>query len=283
MSAAFLAPPLLLLHRPRRGAPNRRPPALSAPRTRRPRPIPPPPPPTDRWSPERLGFLHVATITGAHGVRGEAKARCASDFGAYRLGAGASERCAHFLLLPGRRYPRPVGLADGRPASQPGAWILRLRGVSSREHVLALRGARIFVRETDRPRLRPGEFLVGDLVGARVTLQGGIEVIGVVESVVTRDELCDAAGSGKAGAAVAADLLEVALFDVPQGSGKFDGDIPEPAKRVLVPFVTEVVPGVDADAGSVVLDPPRGLLDIAVVNRKEKLRTPRGLLMPAKE
>lgn len=256
-----------------------------------------PDPRSDRWAAENLGFLHVATITAAHGVRGEAKAVAEGHFPSFRL---SSQESAHtrYILLPGRRYPRPVSIAPARKASQKGTWILRIAGVHSREHVAALRGARLYVKEQDRPNLNPDEFMVADLVGCRVhTLAEEPhpqQLVGVVETVLMKDDICRASGSGDAAAAVAADLLEVALFHVPDESApppadvlgqpdhRFRGDIPEAANRVLVPFVKQVVPHVDLERATITIDPPPGLLDIALVNRKEKRRPPRGLLMSAK-
>lgn len=273
--------------------PPRPKPRTSRPRSRPRPPSPPSDPRNDRWAPENLGFIHIGTITGSHGVSGEAKVLAEGQFSAERLGAASSSKplLQRYLLLPGRRYPRPVCIGVGRRATQKGMWILRIGNAASPEEVAELRGARMYVKEDDRPKLAKDEFMVGDLVGGRVRLQDG-GFIGVVESVITRDELCKASGSGNAGAAVASDLIEVALFQVEEedadnmhdkGDRRYRGEIPEKAKRVLVPFVKEIVPSVDIERAEIILDPPRGLLDIAVVNRKEKKRAPRGLLMPARE
>lgn len=258
----------------------------------------------DQWAPENLGFLHVATITGAHGVKGELKARTEGDFTPLRLSTKRNAQ-QRYLLLPGRRYPRPIQLVAGRQASQNKAWILKLDGYTSRESVNKLRGARLYVRESDRPSLETDEFMIADLVGARVSLfandddgepwytaQGresstqvcAANPIGVVDTVITRDDLCMASGGGAAGAAVASDLIEIALFDLPDqqvADGIHKEPPPEEARRVLVPFVNQIVPIVDVRNAVIVLDPPDGLLDIAVVNRKRKQKPPRGLLMPA--
>ncbi|KAI0567585.1 16S rRNA processing protein RimM [Gracilaria domingensis] len=258
----------------------------------------------DQWAPEKFGFLHVATITGVHGVKGELKARTEGDFNRVRLSANKNAQ-QRYILLPGRRYPRPVNLTAGRQASQRNAWILKLDCFGDRESIHKLRGARLYVRESDRPSLGQGEFMVVDLVGSRVVLplaaddddswytsdakgQTAViragEPIGIVDSVITRQDLCDASGSGKNGASVASDLIEIALFDLPDQhvhSGLYNEPPPDEARRVLVPFVDQIVPVVDASSAVIVLDPPEGLLDIAVVNRKRKARPPRGLLMPA--
>lgn len=230
---------------------------------------------SDPWAPEALGFVLVGTVVGAHGVRGEAKVRADTDFGRQRLGVVASA-AQRYLLLPGRRYPRPVGVAAGRPATQEDVWILRFEGMGNREEVEKRRGARIYVKEVDRPRMSREEFLVGDLVGMGVALaEEPGQVFGRVVGVITRQELCAASGAGAAAAAVAADLLEIAIF------GEFDAGGNE--QTTLVPFVKQIVPTVNRKDDVILLTPPEGLLDIAKVNNKYKAPPPRGLLCAAVE
>jgi len=76
-----------------------------------------------------------------------------------------------FLLLPGRRYPRPVGVTGARKATQAGTWIVSLDCCACREQVAALVGGRLYVRARERPRMGAGEFLVRDLVGMDVLLR----------------------------------------------------------------------------------------------------------------
>lgn len=228
----------------------------------------------DPWSTDKLGFVHVGTVIGAHGVRGEVKVKADTDFGRQRLGTMATA-AQRYLLLPGRRYPRPIEVTAGRKATQDDVWIVRLGGVDSRDAGEERRGARIFVKKADRPRMSRDEYLVGDLVGMRVALASAPEdVIGCVRSVVTRQELCAASGASASAAAVANDLIEIAL-----GGAVDDGD----AESTLVPFVKQIVPTVSRRERLVLLTPPEGLLEIAKVNNKYKPPPPRGLLCAAKE
>jgi 16S rRNA processing protein RimM len=239
----------------------------------------------DPWTTEKLGFVMVGVVVGAHGVRGEAKVRALTDFGRQRLGAAAAASGPRYILMPGRRYPRPVEIFAGRKATQANTWIIKVGTVNSREEVDAIRGAQIFVRQDDRPRMSRNEFLVSDLVGMGVAHVGTPDAIaGVVRAVVTREELCEASGGGAASAAVAADLLELAMFDADEetaGDGTFvdrnDGI------TTLIPFVKKLVPHVDRLRRVVLIDPPPGLLKIAQVNNKYKPPPPRGLLCPARE
>lgn len=243
---------------------------------------------TSPWSAEHLGFTVIGEIIGAHGVHGEVRVKSASDFAKNRLCIEGRR----YLRRRGRVYPRPVNVCGGRKASQIDTYILRIANVASRDDAFALRGASIYVRDGDRPRLRKEEFLVSDLVGLDVRVVDTLENVGVVKAVITRDELCAASGGGKNAAAVASDLLEIALTTNTQhvdyhlernriAPSNVDVDYLESEKCVLIPFVPQIVPTVDIENGRIELDPPPGLLDIAVVNRKTKPRPPLGLLMPA--
>lgn len=247
--------------------------------------------------PEQHGFLHIATLTSTHGVRGEFKARAAGDFATQRLGPKALST-QRYILLPGRLYPRPAKVAPGRPASQPNHWIISVNAIDNPETARKLLGSRIYVRESDRPSLSRGEYMVAQLVGSlvytlphdhstqlsakkqRPDVKTG-PAIGMVTRVITRAELCAASGAGSASVAVANDVLEIALFDAEAGAEL--SDVPDDAERALVPFVKQIVPLVDARGKRVTIDPPPGLLSATVVNRKERKRPPRGLLMPARQ
>lgn len=268
----------------------------------------------DEHAPEQHGFLHVATVTTSHGLKGEVKATIVTDFPSHRL--SPSVKIPRFLLLPGRNYPRPCTLLSARPASKPHSWIVKFEHVNSPQlvHEHRLIGARIYVRAEDRPPLARGEFVAASLIGLRVSLQkhpdesqsdddddtllsksnyyvahtkrGEIladRPIGVIDEVITAQQICKASGGGSSAAAVANDVLSIALFEDPDLLEKclFTKAVPESASRVLVPFVRQIVPVVDTDAALVVMDPPPGLLSATIVNHIEKPRAPRALLPPA--
>lgn len=243
-------------------------------------------------SPETYGFLHIATITSTHGVYGHLKAQSNTDFPKHRLSPTTDDK---YLLLPGRRYPRPVTLLSSRPASRSNTWILHLSHVNQPEDFKRLRlsGARLYVRGVDKPPLSRGEFVAADLVDLKVCLllssEEEEEELGVGYTAVTRNR-GEIKGSLPFGiveeiiprevvsaSKLANDILQVALFDININSV----EIPEDAKRVLVPFVKEIVPVVDLDKGLIIINPPQGLLDIAVVNKVSKPIRPRALLMPS--
>jgi len=219
-------------------------------------------------------------ILGAHGVRGEVRVRSVGDFGSDRLTGDGTSR---YLLRPGRKYPRPVSVTRGRRAPQSGIWLARLSCVDSRESAMSMRGSRVFVRDDDVPPLDCGEYSAAMLVGCRVHLDG--IPIGVVRTVHFAADTC-----GKKKAAFTSDTLEIALIPAEEMEDLHTElnrtkptDTVELCERkcVLLPFVGEIVPVVDVEAGFIDIDPPEGLLDIAVVNRQKKAKPPRGLLMAA--
>lgn len=231
----------------------------------------------DPWTPDKLGFTLVGVIVGSHGVHGEVKVRAATDFGRQRLGTG-SVGARRYLLLPGRKYPRPVQILGGRKASQEDTWILQFDCVHTKEAVADFRGAGIYVKADDRPRTSGDEYTVGEVVGMSVqTVNQPGHFIGIIRSVITRAEICRASGAGATAEAVAADVLEIA----------FHGEDGTPADNEsdasLIPFVKQLVPYVDRKNRVVSINPPEGLLDITKVNNKYKPPTPRGLLMAARD
>ncbi|HWI75239.1 MAG TPA: ribosome maturation factor RimM [Baekduia sp.] len=96
--------------------------------------------------------------------------------------------------------------------------ILRLRGVSSRERVEALRGTDLWVPRDAAPVLEEDEWLAEDLVGCRVV--DGDVVVGVVAKLLPYPS-CE--------------LLEVQRPEVG-------------AKALLVPLISDAVRTVDVDA-----------------------------------
>jgi 16S rRNA processing protein RimM len=93
------------------------------------------------------------------------------------------------------------------------------------------------VPECDRPQLEPGEFHILDLVGLAVWHQVTAQPIGHVVSIIP-------AGN---------DLLEVELAGGEPGTQ---------AKKVLIPFVDQIVPIVDLVQGRIEILPPPGLLEL---------------------
>ena len=164
----------------------------------------------------------VGRIGRPHGVRGEVTVEVRTDDPDLRFAPGAVLRTD-----PPERGPLTVA---GRRWHRE-VLLLAVEGVESREAAEELRNTELHVPVADLPALEdPDVFYDHQLVGLAAVLPDG-EVIGEVTGV--RHE--------------GAELLVVRRVD---------------GGELLVPFVTAIVPTVDLVGGSLVIDPPEGLLDL---------------------
>ena len=176
--------------------------------------------------PESEDWLPVGKIVGAQGLKGELKVNPASDF---------PER----FTAPGPRWvrstqtsePMQVQLQRGRQLPGRSLFIIRFEGVNDRKAAEALVGHELLVAAEDRPDLKDGEFHLLDLVGLEARLGANAAPIGKVIDLISGGN----------------DLLELKTAD---------------DRRLLIPFVAEIVPEVHLSEGWLLLTPPPGLLDL---------------------
>lgn len=167
----------------------------------------------------------VGAIAGALGLKGEVRIKpfteTPEDVAAY--GPVETEDGAHRFTLEVTRR-----LKGGLVAA-------RLASVTGRAAAEALKGVRLYVPRSALPApTEPDDYYCADLVGLTVIDMAGRE-IGQVQGVQDF-------GAG--------DLLEVRLA----GNGQ------EARNTIFLPFTQDVVPEVDLPAGSLMVDPPDGLL-----------------------
>ncbi|TWE13133.1 ribosome maturation factor RimM [Rudaeicoccus suwonensis] len=142
--------------------------------------------------------------------------------------------------MPQERFV--VGASLTTQPADVGPLVLRTHRVHNGIHLLSFEG---FADRTAAESLRGVQLLAGaddvdeddawyadDLIGLRVEHRDG-RLLGEVTDLLDRP---------------AQDLLEVRLTD---------------GRTAFVPFVEQLVPEVDVEAGRVVVDPPPGLLDLA--------------------
>jgi 16S rRNA processing protein RimM len=110
-----------------------------------------------------------------------------------------------------------------------GGWILRLTEITTRTDAELWRERYLLLPTAELAPLAEDEVYQHDLIGLRVQLAGG-EPVGKVE----------------------------ALYEVPQGLML---DVRTERGTVMVPYRPEVVTSVDIENGTIVIDPPEGLLD----------------------
>jgi len=167
----------------------------------------------------------VGRVARPHGVRGELLVEVRTDEPEQRFAAGTSLAAT---LRSGERTALTV--TSARPHGV--RLLVRFDEVAGRDGAEALRGALLTVDSSALPPPSdPDEFYDHQLEGLTALLSDGT-VVGVVTEV--------AHGPG-------GELLVIAR----------DGD----GSELLVPFVRDIVPTVDLDAGQLILTPPDGLLD----------------------
>lgn len=171
-------------------------------------------------------WLGVGRIVAPQGLRGEMRVYPDSDFPERFLEPGP-----RWLRSPSGGDPQPVQLVRGRELVGKNLYVIQLESVTDRTQAEALRGWELLVAAGDRPDLDAGEVYVPDLIGLPVVLQASGETLG---------EVTDFLGGANP-------LLEVRCTD---------------GHLRLIPFVEEIVPVVDLEAGRLQITPPPGLLEL---------------------
>jgi len=173
-------------------------------------------------------WLVVGLITSCHGIKGQVKVKSLSDF---------EER----FLKPGMRWlqkeneqPAEIKLLSGY--KQPGkeTFIIKFQGINTRNNAEQLKKYRILVKTNKLPELKKEEFHLLELINLRVkTLENDeLKIIGKVINLENEKN----------------NLLVIELF--------------KNQKKVFIPFVEEIVPLVDIKNNFLIINPPRGLLEL---------------------
>ncbi len=168
--------------------------------------------------------LVVGRVGRPHGLRGEVTVEVRTDDPGQRFAAGSS-----LTTVPAERGPLTVAASRWHS----GTLLVRFAGCDDRDSAEALRDT---VLAIDSDQLVPlpdqAEFYDHELIGLRAVTVSG-EDVGTVADVLHHGQ----------------DLLVI------------DGTGPRSGTEILVPFVTAIVPEVDLAAGTLLIDPPPGLLD----------------------
>ena len=173
-------------------------------------------------------WLTVGLITSCHGINGQVKVKSLSDF---------DER----FLKPGIRWlqkenesPSKIELLSG--FKQPGkeTFIVRFRGIQTRNSAEQLKKYKILVKANKLPNLKKDEFHLLELINLQVkTLENAeLKIIGKVINLENEKN----------------NLLVIQLF--------------KNNKKVLIPFVKEIVPVVNIKNKFIIITPPSGLMDL---------------------
>jgi len=173
-------------------------------------------------------WLTVGLITSCHGINGQLKVKSLSDF---------EER----FLKPGIRWlqeenelPSKIELISG--FKQPGkeTFIVKFQGINTRNNAEQLKNYKILVETNKLPKLKKEEFHLLELINLQVkTLENDeLKIIGKVINLENEKN----------------NLLVIELL--------------KNQKKVLIPFVKEIVPLVDIKNNFLVINPPKGLLEL---------------------
>ena len=173
-------------------------------------------------------WLIVGLITSCHGINGQVKVKSLSDF---------EER----FLKPGMRWLQkehepPLGIKLISGYKQPGkeTFIVKLQGVNTRTQAEQLKKSKILVKTDKLPKLKKEEFHLLELINMDVkTLENDeLKTIGKIINLENEKN----------------NLLVIELS--------------KNKKKVLIPFVKEIVPLVDIKNNFLIINPPNGLLEL---------------------
>ena len=177
---------------------------------------------------ENKDWLVIGIITSSHGVEGKLNIRSLSDF---------RER----FTKPGKRWiqkndeePIPYNLISGVQKPGKSSFIITLEGIKDRNEADNFKQYKLLVKSDDIPKLKDNEFHLNQLIDldVKLTVNSKIEIIGTVVDLITENN----------------DLIVVRLN--------------HNNKNVLIPFVKEIVTNIDKKNKYLIIDPPKGLLDL---------------------
>ena len=177
---------------------------------------------------ENVDWLVIGVVTSSHGVAGKLNIKSLSDF---------KER----FTKPGMRWiqkhneePIPFKLISGFQKPGKESFIISLEGIKNRNEADNLKKYKLLVKSNDMPKLKDNEFHLNQLLDLDVKLfvEGEIKIIGKVVDLITENN----------------NLLVIRLL--------------QNNKDVLIPFVKEIVTTIDRRNKYLVINPPKGLLDL---------------------
>ena len=173
-------------------------------------------------------WLVIGVITSSHGVAGKLNIKSLSDF---------KER----FTKPGIRWiqkqneePIPFKLISGYQKPGKESFIISLEGINNRNDADNLKKYKLLVKSNDIPKLKDHEFHLNQLINLDVKLRSedDVEVVGKVIDLITEKN----------------NLIVIRLY--------------KNNKNVLIPFVKEIVTTIDKKNNYLIIDPPKGLLDL---------------------
>ena len=173
-------------------------------------------------------WLIVGLITSCHGINGQVKVKSLSDFDERFLKTGLR------WLQKENEPPSKIELISGFKNPGKETFILRFKGISTRNHAEKLKNCKILVKTNKLPKLNKEEFHLLELINLQVKILENKELKTIGKVIDLENEKNN--------------LLVIELL--------------KDQKKVLVPFVKEIVPLIDIKNNFIMINPPKGLLEL---------------------
>ena len=173
-------------------------------------------------------WLVVGLITSYHGINGQVKVKSLSDF---------EER----FIIPGMRWlqkenepPSKIELISGFKQPGKGTFVVKFQDINTRNHAEQLKKFKILVKTDKLPKLKKEEFHFLEIINLEVKILENDELKTIGKVINLENEKNN--------------LLVIELL--------------KNQKKVLIPFVKEIVPLVDIKNNFLIINPPNGLLEM---------------------
>ena len=174
---------------------------------------------------EKDKWMSVGEIVAPQGLKGDIRIKPSSEF---------PER----FTKPGKRWiqkanelPTEIKLIKGTLIPGKSIYVISIEGVSSRSSAEKIIGWNLVIPANSRPNLNDDEYHYFDLIGLEARRGPKKTLIGYVTDLIKGGN----------------DLLEIELVG---------------GKKVLVPFVKEIVPEIEIKKKWLLINPPNGLLEL---------------------
>ena len=175
---------------------------------------------------EKDKWMFIGEIVAPQGLKGDIRIKPSSDF---------PER----FTKPGKRWiqkdnelPTEIQLKKGTLIPGKSMYVLSIEGLSNRSSAEKIIGWNLVIPIDSRPNLSNDEYHYFDLIGLEARRGSQKTVIGYVTDLIKGGN----------------DLLEIELI--------------EEGKKVLVPFVKEIIPEIEIKEKWLLISPPPGLLEL---------------------
>tara|TARA_B100000700_G_scaffold260573_1_gene296082 strand:- start:85 stop:615 length:531 start_codon:yes stop_codon:yes gene_type:complete len=174
---------------------------------------------------EKEKWMAIGEIVAPQGLKGDIRIKPSSDFEERFTKSGKR------WIQKANDYPIEIKLIKGKLIPGKQLYVISIEGISHRSDVEKIIGWNLVVPINSRPNLKKDEFHYFDLIGLEAREGCQQKLIGHVTDLIKGGN----------------DLLEIELVE---------------GKKVLVPFVKEIVPEIKIQEKWLLITPPPGLLEL---------------------